>query len=87
MASPDPTPRKRPNNTMQQVGMVMELPFTLIGFVLVGGGLGYLLDRWLHTSPFLLLLGGLIGFAGGFVDLLRRLKRGERNQGNRNGGS
>ena len=71
MASPDPTPRKRPNNTMQQVGMAMELPFTLISAVLVGGGIGYLLDRWLHTAPFLLLLGGLVGFAGGFVDLLR----------------
>ena len=87
MASPDPTPRKRPNNTMQQVGMAMELPFTLISAVLVGGGIGYMLDRWLHTAPFLLLLGGLVGFAGGFVDLLRRLKRGEKSQGSQNGGS
>jgi ATP synthase protein I len=87
MASQNPTPPKRPNNTMQQVGMAMELPFTLIAAVLVGGGIGYALDRWLHTAPFLMLLGGLAGFAAGFWDLLKRLKRGEKNQGTGNGGS
>lgn len=87
MASPNPTPPKRPNNVLQQVGMAMELPFTLIASVLVGGGIGYLLDRWLHAAPFLMLLGGLIGFAGGFLDLLRRLKRGDKSQGNGNAGS
>jgi len=86
MASPIPPPQKRPNNVMQQVGMAMELPFSLIGAILVGGGLGYLLDHWLHTAPFLMLAGGVTGFAGGFWDLLRRLKRGDKNQGNENGG-
>lgn len=86
MALPNPTPQKPPNNSLQQVGMAMELPFTLIASVLVGGGIGYLLDRWLHTAPYLMLLGGLLGFAGGFLDLLRRLKRNEKSQENRNAG-
>lgn len=86
MASPNPAPHKRPNNVLQQVGMAMELPFTLIGAILAGGGLGYLLDRWLHTSPILMLVGGVAGFALGFWDLLKRLRRGEKNQGSGNGG-
>lgn len=86
MASPNPTPPKRPNNVMQQVGMAMELPFTLIAAVLVGGGLGYLLDRWLHAAPVFMLVGGVLGFGLGFRDLLKRLTRGEKNRGAGNGG-
>jgi len=86
MASPNPAPRKRPNNSMQQVAMAMELPFSLIGGVVAGGGIGYLLDRWLHTAPFLMLAGGLAGFALGLRDLLKRLSRGEKNQGSSNDG-
>ncbi len=54
----------------------MELPFILVGAVIVGGLLGYALDRWLGTSPYgMLLLGGL-GFYAGVRDILRRLGQG-----------
>lgn len=56
-----------------QFAMAMELPFILVAAVVVGGLLGYLLDRWLHTRLiFTLLLGGL-GFYAGIRDILRRL--------------
>ena len=49
----------------------------LVAAILVGGGLGYLVDRWLHTRPvFLIILGGL-GFYAGVRDLLRRLGNGD----------
>jgi len=39
----------------------MELPFTIVGAVLLGGVLGYFLDRWLHTKLiFTLILGGWV---------------------------
>jgi F0F1-type ATP synthase assembly protein I len=46
--------------------------------VLIGAGAGYFLDRWLHTSPVLTLVLGLLGFAAGITEVLRRLT-GKRN--------
>jgi ATP synthase protein I len=57
----------------KQFAMAMELPFILVAAVIVGGLVGYLLDRWLHTRlVFTLLLGGL-GFYAGVRDILKRL--------------
>jgi len=64
----------------------MELPFIMIGATLIGGGLGWLLDRRLHTSPALTLVLGALGFAGGLWDILKRLTRAEKNQEKGNGG-
>jgi ATP synthase protein I len=58
----------------------MELPFILIGGIVIGGGLGWLLDRHFHTSPALTLILGALGFAGGLWDILKRLNRAEKNQ-------
>jgi ATP synthase protein I len=52
----------------------IELPFVLVGTILVGGVIGFFLDRWLHTKPVLMLIFGGIGFAAGVRDVLRRLK-------------
>jgi ATP synthase protein I len=60
-----------------QTALAMELPFTIVGAVLLGGALGYFLDRWLHTRMiFTLVLGGL-GFAGGLKEVLRRLSQSD----------
>jgi ATP synthase protein I len=71
--SPSPA-REKAKDISNQATIAMELPFVLVSAVVVGGLLGYLLDRWLHTKPvFLLILGG-IGFFAGVRDVLRRLK-------------
>ena len=55
------------------VALAMELPFTIVGAVILGGLLGFFLDHWLHTKVvFTLLLGG-VGFAAGLKEVLRRL--------------
>ena len=60
-----------------QTVLAMELPFTIVGAVLLGGVLGYFLDHWLHTKLiFTLVLGGL-GFAGGLKEVLRRLAQSD----------
>jgi ATP synthase protein I len=73
--SASPAPGKA-NNFSNQFAMAMELPFVLVGAVLLGGVLGYFLDRWLHTKPFLMLLFGALGFFGGVRDIIRRLPGG-----------
>lgn len=53
--------------------LALELPFTIVGAVIVGGLLGFFLDHWLHTKVvFTLILGGA-GFAAGLKEVLRRL--------------
>lgn len=70
---PDFDTRKRRGAYMREASMAWELPIVLVGTVLIAGGLGYLLDRWLHTGPALMLILGLVGFAAGIWDMLRRL--------------
>jgi len=57
--------------------MALELPFVLVSAIVVGGFFGYLLDRWLHTKPVLMLVLGGIGFYAGVRDVLRRVARDE----------
>jgi F0F1-type ATP synthase assembly protein I len=68
--SPEEQRVKKYSNT---TALALELPFTIVGAVLVGGVLGYFLDHWLHIRwVFALILGGL-GFAGGVREVIRRL--------------
>ena len=59
----------------------MELPFVMVSAIIVGGFFGYLLDRWLHTKPVLLLILGGVGFYVGVRDVLRRLARSSDGNG------
>jgi F0F1-type ATP synthase assembly protein I len=59
----------------------MELPFVLVGAVVIGAGAGYLLDRRLHSSPWFAFLLGIAGFAGGMYEVLRRLTGKRQNDG------
>jgi len=53
--------------------MAMELPFVMVSAIVIGGAMGYFLDRWLHTKPVLMLVLGAMGFYAGVRDVLRRL--------------
>jgi F0F1-type ATP synthase assembly protein I len=57
----------------RQAALAMELPFTMAGAVVVGGLVGYFLDQWWHTSPWLMAVFGAIGFIGGIREVIRRL--------------
>jgi ATP synthase protein I len=46
--------------------------------VAVGVGIGYYLDKWLGTTPWLLILFLFFGIVAGFRSLYRALKRLER---------
>jgi F0F1-type ATP synthase assembly protein I len=59
----------------------MELPILLVASIAVGGGLGYFLDERLHTSPVFTLIFGLVGFAAGMFQLVRRLSKDTKGDG------
>jgi F0F1-type ATP synthase assembly protein I len=60
-----------------QTALAMELPFTIVGAVLLGGAVGYFLDHWLHTKLIFTLILGALGFAGGLKEVLRRLAQSD----------
>ena len=82
MAADDP---KQSTGFLRQLSLAMELPFVLVGGVLIGGGIGWLLDRWLHTAPCLALVLGVLGFGAGIWEIIQRLTREEKSE-ERNGG-
>jgi len=53
----------------------------LVSGVLVGAGLGYLLDRLFGTSPVLLIMFLIFGGAAGFLNVYRFVKKEEARKG------
>jgi len=66
---------KKARNAASATSLALELPFTLFGAIALAGAVGYLLDRWLHTLPWLTAALGALGFYGGLREVLRRLDR------------
>jgi len=67
------------SNLWAQVGFYSSLGFILPAGAVVGCAGGWCLDRWLHTSPVLAVVMGFLGAAAGFFELLRILKRAEKD--------
>jgi ATP synthase protein I len=61
------------------LGELSTVGLTLVVATVLGLAGGYYLDRWLGTSPWLTLIGLLLGIAAGFVNLFRSVKRAERD--------
>ena len=57
------------------MGIAFRMATEMVAALLVGGGLGWFLDRWLKTSPWLLLAGLALGVASGMVNAFREAKR------------
>jgi F0F1-type ATP synthase assembly protein I len=72
---PVPAPNKGPADWIRQLAIALDLPFFLMGAIVGGGFIGYLLDEWLHTTPWLMLVMGLLGFVAGMRGVLQTLAR------------
>jgi F0F1-type ATP synthase assembly protein I len=56
-------------------GSAIAASYTLVGAILLLGGIGYLLDRWRGTAPWFLLTGLLLGMIVGFYELAKTVYR------------
>ncbi len=56
---------------VRQVGVLSGVGLTLVISTVLGFWGGYVLDAWLGTKPWLMLVGLLFGIAAGFVNLFR----------------
>ena len=58
-------------DTVQRSGPAAGASYTLIGAIVLLGGIGYAVDRWQGTAPWGLLAGLLLGIVVGFYELAR----------------
>jgi len=65
-------------STWKALGELSSIGITLVVATVIGLVAGYYADRWLGTTPWLLLLGLGLGIAAGFVNLFRSVNRAER---------
>ena len=63
----------------RELGRYSALGLEMSISVLVGVGIGYYLDKWLGTGPWLMVLWIGIGFAAGVRSLYRAARRSERD--------
>jgi F0F1-type ATP synthase assembly protein I len=56
-------------------GPVAAASYTLVGGILLLGGIGYALDGWLDTSPWFLVGGLFSGIVVGFYELVKTVWR------------
>jgi len=55
----------------EQAGPAAGASYTLIGAIILLGGIGYAVDKWLGTSPWCLLAGLVLGIVVGMYELAR----------------
>jgi ATP synthase protein I len=82
-----PRPSKIPGGTAPEVnsalGIGLRVGVELVSAVAVAVAIGWWLDKWLHTSPVLLLVFVLLGWAAGVLNVWRSWGADGRRIGDR----
>ena len=60
---------------LRRSGPAMTAGYTLMGALVLLGGIGYALDLWRGTSPWFLVTGLLLGLIVGFLELAKIIFR------------
>ena len=80
-ANPRPSHSEPPSNVMsqRQTGVAYRILVDMIAGLLVGGFLGYWLDRWLGWAPYSLVTGLVVGFVAGANNAWRAIRAYSRD--------
>ena len=76
-------PKPEPESRESQLGIAFRLVTELLAAVIVGGAIGWALDRVLGTSPILLIVMFFAGVAAGFRNVLRAAREMNRSNADR----
>jgi ATP synthase protein I len=68
---PDKDEQKVSRNSGALIGAVMALSSSIVSCLIAG----WVLDRWLGTSPWLIVVGIIVGSVAGFMHLIRVMSR------------
>ena len=60
-------------SNISRSGPAATVSYTLIGAIMLLGGIGYALDEWRGTSPWFLFGGLILGLIVGFYELAKTL--------------
>ena len=69
-----PLPQPEPKARGEALGYAVRLGVELVAGVAVGGFIGWALDRWLATAPFLMVVFLALGAAAGILNVIRAAK-------------
>jgi ATP synthase protein I len=64
----------------REMGAGFRIVVDLVAALVVGIGMGWALDHWLGTRPWLLILFTLFGFAAGVLNVMRTAKQLEKER-------
>jgi len=60
-------------SVLRQLARLSTIGVSLVAATAIGLAIGYWLDRWLGTSPWMTMIFTLFGIAAGFLNLFRDL--------------
>ncbi len=61
------------------IGQLSTVGLSFVFALVIGFGGGYLLDRWLGSSPWLTFLGFFLGLAAGIINVYRVMQLAGKN--------
>ena len=67
------------NNEKSSFGKAFQLSTELVSAVLVATIIGFILDNWFDTKPWLIIIFFFIGVATGIINVIRSAKKMQRD--------
>ena len=67
------------NNKPASLGMALKLSTEMVAAVLVGTIIGYILDSWFDSKPWLIIIFFFVGVAAGITNVVRTAKLMQKN--------
>ena len=67
------------NNQSASLGMALKLSTEMIAAVLVGTIIGFILDSWFDSKPWLIIIFFFVGVAAGMTNVFRSAKLMQKN--------
>ena len=67
------------NNQPSSLGMALKLSTEMVAAVLVGTIIGYILDSWFDSKPWLIIIFFFVGTAAGITNVVRSAKLMQKN--------
>ena len=67
------------NNQPSSLGMALKLSTEMVAAVLVGTIIGFILDSWFDSKPWLIIIFFFVGVAAGITNVIRTAKLMQKN--------